>query len=370
MQDLTQLTDIELQAYYKKIRFDVTKFHNLQLAKKIQLNSAYGALGNQYFRFFDVRQAEAVTLSGQYVIHKIHNDLNKYFNKLFKTKDEDFIIALDTDSVYIKLDKIVDSAFENKERTTEKCVAFIEKYCQNYLQKEINNCYSDIAEYTNAFQQKMRMKLESIASKGIWTAKKRYILNVLYNEGVLFNKPEIKITGLQAIQTSVPKFCRTKIKAAIDVIINSSEREVQNYIVAIRKEFKTKSPEDIAIPKTCNNLLKYAGANNTFKSKTPIQVRGSLIYNRMLRDQKLDKKYPMIHEGEKIKYLHLKEPNPAMSYVISIPDKLPKEFDLESHIDYDVQFDKTFKEPLRTILEAIGWSIEKRNDLTDFLVDE
>ncbi len=369
MIDLTKLSDKELVAYKQKISFDASKYKNLQLAKKVQLNAAYGALGNEYFRFFDVRQAEAVTISGQFAIRWIERDLNLYLNKVLKTENVDYVIAADTDSVYLNLSFIVDAGFGDKPQEPQKVVDFLDKFSNQGLQKEIERSYNALADYVNAFSQKMRMKRESIADRGIWTSKKRYIMNVYDAEGVRYTTPKLKIMGIEAIKSSTPQYCRDKIKEAIKLILNKSETDLHSYIQDVEKEFKNLPPEEVSFPRSCNGLMKYFDHQNVAKSGTPIHVRGSLIYNKLVKEKKLTKKYPLIQDGNKIRFLYLKEPNPVQSHVLSIVDGLPEEFSLEKYIDYDIQFDKAFKEPLRSILDAIGWGTEKKRDLSSFFID-
>jgi len=369
MKELSTLSDKELITYKEEVFFNISRYKNLQMAKKVQLNSAYGALGNEYFRFFDVRQAEAVTLSGQLAIRWIENHLNLYLNKLLKTENQDYVIAVDTDSVCLNLNTLVKAATKDKTIDKQKIVDILDKYCKDILQKEINKSYEHMAEYLNSFAQKMKMKRENIADRGIWTAKKRYVMNVLDSEGVRYTDPKLKIMGIEAIKSSTPQYCREKIKAAIKVILNKSETDLQSYIKTIEKEFKGLSAEDIAFPRSCNGMLKYFDKDAVAKSGTPIHVRGSLIYNKLLKEKKLTRKYPLIQDGQKIKFFYLKEPNPVQSHSLSIIDSLPGEFSLEKYIDYDVQFDKAFIEPLRIILDAIGWKTEKVKDLTAFFSD-
>lgn len=367
MKNLKELSDKELLQYKQETVFNISRYKNLQLAKKVQLNSAYGALGNQYFRFFDVRQAEAVTLSGQLVIRWIEKDLNLYFNKILKTENYDYIVASDTDSVYIRLNKVVDKIAEQTPNLTKKnIVDVLDKFCTEKIQKQINVSYQNLANYLNVYGQKMRMKRESIADRAIWTAKKRYIMNVYDAEGVRYSEPKLKIMGLEAIKSSTPFACRKKIKEAIKLILTTDEKNLQGYIKEFREDFPNYSLEDISFPRTVNGIDKYRDRQKVFKSGCPIHVRGAIVYNNILRDKKLSKKYPYINEGEKIKFIALKEPNPFGSHVISFSEHLPDEFDLKKYIDYDKQFEKSFIEPLKMILDAIGWSMEKKSTLESF----
>lgn len=346
---------------------EASRYNNLQLALKVCLNSAYGALGNEYFRLFDVRQASAITTAGQLSIRWIENRLNEYMNKLLKTKGEDYVIASDTDSVYLSLAGIVNSIdqFANKSDRTREIIEFMDKVCDSKIQPVIDRSYSDLHRKTNAYAQKMQMKREALADKGLWTAKKRYILSVYNNEGVEYEKPDIKIMGLEMVKSSTPSSVRKKLTDSIDIIMNGTEKDMLTFIEDFRKEFKTLPPEEIAFPRGVNNIEKFSSPN---ASGIPIHVRGSIVYNHFLKRRKLTNKYPLINEGEKIKFIYLNEPNVLGTNVVSFPAVTVKELDLESIIDYNKQFEKAFLEPLKIILNVIGWKTEKVNSLEDFFV--
>lgn len=346
----------------------IARFNNLQLAKKVSLNSAYGALGNQYFRYFDVRQASGITTAGQLSIRWIEKKINEYLNKLLKTENEDYVIASDTDSIYLSLDELVNKTIveQKPDANTKQIIAFMDKVCEDKIQPFINKAYAELAGYVNAYEQKMIMKREGLADKGIWTAKKRYIMNVYNNEGVEYAKPKVKVMGLEMIKSSTPSFCREKLWEAIDIVLNKNEEELITKIELWKTEFKVSPVAEIAFPRGVNGLKKFSDAKMIFGKGTPIHVRGSLIYNDMIRRMKLDKTYQYIKEGEKIKFIMLKEPNTIQSDVIAFPTLLPKELGIEKYIDYDTQFTKSFLDPLRIVLDSIGWKTEKVSSLEDF----
>ena len=349
-------------------RYDIEKriarYDNLQLAKKVCLNSAYGALGNQYFRFFDIRQASAITTAGQLSIRWIENKLNEYMNKILKTENSDYVIASDTDSIYLSLDTLVNKTIikQKPNATVSNIIKFMDKICETQIQPFIDKSYAELAKYVNAFDQKMIMKREALADKGIWTAKKRYILNVHNNEGVEYAKPKIKVMGLEMIKSSTPAACRDKLRDSINLIFKGNEQMMLEFIETFRKDFKTYSVSEIAFPRGVNGLGKFTKD----PKGTPIHVRGSLIYNSLVEKHKLTKKYELIKEGEKIKFIYLKEPNTIQSNIIAFNNSLPKEFDLDQYIDYNIQFEKSFLEPLKIILDCIGWKTEVRSSLEDF----
>jgi DNA polymerase elongation subunit (family B) len=342
---------------------EIARCHNMQLAKKIQLNSAYGALSNIYFRWFAIHLAESITKSGQLSIRWMEKHMNQYLNKTLNTANVDYVITCDTDSMYIKLDKLVAQTCGDK--TTAEKVAYIDKICGKVFEPYIDTCYDKLAHYVNAYQQKMQMKREAIADKGIYTAKKRYILNVYNLEGVAYDKPKLKIQGIEAVRSSTPSSCRESIKKALSVIMNGNEDDVIKFISDFRDHFNTLSFEEIAFPRSVRGLDKYRSATDIYKSATPMHVKGALIYNHMLELKGIETKYQQIGEGEKIRFCYLTTPLFG-GKVIAAPGDLPKELKIASAIDYDTQFDKAFLEPLRTILDAIGWKTEHRATIEDF----
>ena len=343
----------------------IARYNNLQLAKKVSLNSAYGALGSQYFRFYDLRQALAVTLAGQLSIRWIENKLNEYMNGLLKTTGIDYVIASDTDSIYLKLGPLVDKITQ-KDTKVEKVISIMDKICEDKLQPFIDTSYQELAEYVHAYKQKMEMKREGLSDKGIWTAKKRYILNIYNNEGVQYNEPQIKVMGLEMIKSSTPSAVREKMRQSIGIMMNGSEEDIHKFIEDFKSEFRTLAVEDISFPRGLNGLKTYADSVMMYKKGTPIHVKGAIIYNHFLKQKGLDKKYPFIQEGEKLKFTYLKQPNPFKDSVISFPQRLPKEFNMQMYIDYDTQFEKAFIEPIKVILDCMGWSTEKNNSLESF----
>ena len=360
-QEYENETDV---AKKKELENLIARYNNLQLAKKLSLNSAYGALGSQYFRFFDLRMALAVTMSGQLSIQWIESKLNTYMNDILKTK-KDYVIASDTDSIYLNLGPLVRKVYK-EETDPNKVITFMDRVCEDKIQPYINKSYQELADYIHAYAQKMQMKREALASKGIWTAKKRYILNVYNNEGVQYAEPQMKVKGLEMIKSSTPYAIREKMKEMVKLVMNGTETDVQDFIAKFREDFKKLPVEDISFPRGVNNLAEYRDSTGIYKKGTPIHVKGALIYNHYLKQKNLTNSYPLIQEGEKLKFTYLKEPNPMKDTVISFPTRLPKEFDLQKYIDYNIQFEKAFIEPVSVILNCMGWSSEKNNSLESF----
>ena len=350
----------------KNLEKEIARCNNIQMAKKISLNSAYGAIGNQYFRYYKLANAEAITLSGQVSIRWIENRMNKYLNKILKTENEDYVIASDTDSIYLNLGPLVETVYKGRETTNESIVSFLNKICEMELEKYITSSYETLANYVNAYDQKMFMKRENIADRGIWTAKKRYILNVWDSEGVRYEEPKLKMMGIEAVKSSTPAPCRLLIKNALKLMMNGTEEDVIDFIDESRKQFKKLPPEEIAFPRTASNVQKYKSHSAIYEKGTPIHIRGALLFNHYVKAKKLDNKYSLISNGEKVKFLYLQKPNIIQENVISFIQDFPRELGLEKYVDYDLQFDKSFVEPLKAILDAIGWNVEKTVNLELF----
>ena len=345
----------------KFIENEIAKYKNQQLVRKVQLNSAYGAIGNQYFRYYDVDMAEAITTSGQLSIRWVEKELNRFLGETFDTEDYDYVVAIDTDSVYLRLGNLVDKVCPDKPRG--EVVDFLDKACEEIIQPIIDRSYEKLAEFMNAYQQKMLMGREVIADKGIWTAKKRYILNVLDSEGVRFAEPYIKVMGIETVRSSTPEVVRNELKEAIKLIINTDEDTIIRFIDAARERFYALPPEAVAFPRSVRNLDKYSDPTTIYGPHCPIAVKGSLLFNRQIDEKGLNRKYTKIVSGDKVKFTYLKMPNPLKEKVIAFPSSLPKELGLDEYVDYDLQFVKAFVDPLKTILDSIGWNHEEVSTL-------
>jgi DNA polymerase elongation subunit (family B) len=333
------------------------------MAMKIALNSAYGAMGNQYFRYFDIRMAEGITTSGQLSIRWMANKLNAYLNKALKTEGQDFVVAIDTDSIYLTLEKLVDKVCGDK--STDEKIKYMDRVCEEILQPFIDSGYSELAEYMNAYSQKMVMKREVLADKAIWTAKKRYVINVHNSEGVQYAKPKIKVMGLEMVKSSTPSVIRDKLRDSLNVILRGDQKELHTYVMDFRKEFDKMSAAEIAFPRGVNGVKQYAGSPIYMKG-TPIHVRGALLYNHYIKKLGLDKKYQPIRDGDKIKFVYVRTPNPLQEDVIAFSQHIPSEFGIESYIDYDKMFEKVFLDALQIVIEPLGWKTQEESSLEDF----
>ena len=338
---------------------EISRCNNIQMAKKISLNSAYGAIGNEHFRYYRLANAEAITLSGQLSIRWIENRMNEYLNNLLQTEGKDYVIASDTDSIYLNLGPLVSKFFANKSGDKAAIVTILDKICQEKLEPFIESSYVFFFKQKTAYDQKMQMKRENIADKGIWTAKKRYILNVWDSEGVRYKQPKMKIMGLETARSSTPAYFRDKLYEAFKLIISKTNDDLINFIDEVKRDTRNQEYEYVAFPRGCNGVDKYYHPKEIYQKGTPIHVRGALLYNHLVRKNKVQNKYQMIQEGEKIKFIYLKTPNPAMENVISFFSTIPPEFNLDKYVDYQTQFEKSFLDPLKNVLQCIGWTHEK-----------
>jgi DNA polymerase elongation subunit (family B) len=354
----------ELQAKKKQLRMDISKFDNLQNSKKLCLNSLYGCLGTKYFRFFDVRMAEGITLEGQLSNRWVANNMNNYLNAMLKT-NKDYVIYMDTDSLMISLHDLINKVCPT-DYSNQQIVNFLLKSIVNKIQPEVDNFCVKLCDYGNSYKNALSYKLEKICSNSVFVAKKRYALNVYSNEGVVYSEPKIKVTGLEIVKSSTPSVVRKALKDCVDIILNDNEIKLQGYVSEFKKKFNSLPVEDISFPRGVNGIYKYHDSAMIYKKGTPIHVKGSIMYNKFLSDNKLDSEYELIKDGDKIKFCYLRSPNLIKENVIAFPEKLPKEFDLNRFVDYNMMFDKVFMEPLKSITDKAQWDLEPKNSLEDF----
>jgi len=339
------------------LKREINRLNNTQQAVKILLNSLYGALGNQYFRYYELEMAEGITLSGQLSIRWAETAINQYMNKLLKSED-DYVIAIDTDSLYVDMKPLVDMV------NPADPVKFLDKACQEKFEPVLERAYAELFEHMNAYDNRMVMAREAIADRGVWTAKKRYILNVYNNEGVQYAEPKLKIMGIEAVKSSTPQVVRDKFKQAYKIILNGTEAELQKFVSDFYEEFKSLPAESVSFPRGVSDLTKWKDFSTIYKKGTPIHVRGALMFNKYAKEKKV--MVEEVKDGTKVKFCYLKTPNPMMENVISFPQFLPKEFELDQYIDYETQFEKTFKEPLKLVSDAIHWNLDYTNTLEAF----
>lgn len=364
---------LKVQSLYEKnpsesLESEISTYKNYQQALKICLNSAFGSLGNEHFRFYDIRNAEAITYSGQSVIRWIERDLNLYLNKIAGTSSIDCVVAMDTDSCFLNFRSVIERIYKDQNPTEEEIINFLTQICDTTMQEFIDKSFNRLCEVTNAYENRLHMKREKICSSALWRKKKNYILNVWDNEGVRYAKPKIKMSGIEAVKTSTPSYCRSAIKNAIEIIMNGEQDALIDFVDKIREEFYTLSPEQIAFPKGATDIRKFYSKDTIYIKGTPIHVRGSLLYNHHIKSNSLTNKYSLINNGEKIKYIYLKKPNTINENVIAFIQKFPKELGLDKYVDYELQFEKSFLDPLKSLVDIIGWKTEKTVDLESFFM--
>lgn len=348
---------------YKK---EISRLNNLQMAMKILLNSAYGAMGNSHFRYFDIRIAEGITVSGQLSIRWIANKLNGYVDKITGVS-KDRVVLIDTDSVVLTLNDLVKQIYDGQPMPpAEKVIQVMDRIAEERIQPFIDRSYQELADYVNAYAQKMQMKRENLVDVMVAVSKKRYVMNVHNSEGVQYKEPQLKIMGLQMVKSSTPAVIRTKLRESLKTILTGSEKEIQKYCADFRVEFDKFTPEEIAFPRSINDVGKYRDGVTVYSKGTPIHVRGALLYNHHIDRLGLQTLYPSIREGDKIKFIYLQKPNLFHEDCIAFLDKLPPEFKIHKYVDYDKMFQKTFLDAVQNILDAIGWNTESRATLEDF----
>jgi len=330
-----------------------------QSSAKVTLVSAFGASGNQFFRYYDLRIAEGITYSGQYVIRSIINALEKFFNSLLKeanpnARPYEFTIASDTDSAYIRLGEIVDILVPDG--TPEEKLEFVEMFCRDVIAPELKLISDDLGEYTNAFDRKISFKREVICDKAIWLGSKNYFLNILTDEEGRLSSPSIKTKGLESVKSSTPQICKDALIRCTQLVLTKTNEDLQGYVSAFKQEFFAAPPEIVSAPSGTNNLTKWQDPKTGLAiKKTPFHIKGALIYNQLLIKRGLQTVLPPIISGDKVRVMALREPNVSGSKVISFPKTLPPEFLLHDSLDYTAQYEKKFMKPLMRILSVIHW---------------
>lgn len=350
-----------------KLRNEFLAHKNLQTGFKLINNSGYGSLANKYFRWFSNPLAEGITLSGQLTTQYVIVRINEYLNDLFDTKDFDYVVYADTDSAYIRLDKLVEKLDITDERKiTEALVIFGKKHLTPYIDK----VSQELAKKMNCYEWKTSMKLEKVCSQAFFIRKKKYALYVNYDEGDFFDKPQLKVTGLETVRSSSPKIVRDALKKCFELIFSKDRDSLALFIEEFRKEFRQLPFDKIGKPTGVNNFNEYLISPGIYKKACPIHVRGSYVYNQFLVDNDLTNKYELIVDHDKVKHCYLRMPNPTFSNVISIKGDVPKELDIEKYLDYELQFEKTFLAPIRKVCDAVDWDIRKVYTLNDFFGDD
>lgn len=365
MKNLEEMTDEQLADYFASLKREAAKLHNGQMSIKILMNSLYGATANQFFIYYIAAMAESITTSGQLSVKTSEKSVNAYMNKILGTTGVDYTIYIDTDSNYFSFADLVKKVYGKTNIDKDEGEKFIDKVAKEKIEKVIADGYQHLADTLNAYKNTMVMKREKINNRGLFIAKKRNILSTLNSEGVHYSTPKISVTGVEAVRSSTPAVCRKKMMEVYELVINKTEEDLQQFVSDFRDEFVKLAPSEIGKVSGTNDIDAYM-ENGTYKKGCPIHIRGCIVYNNMIKKMKLEEKYELIRSGDKIKFLYLKEPNIFGENIISFPDTLPREFNLDSYIDYDMQFEKVFLSPIQIVLDTIGWSWEKKTTLESF----
>ena len=360
--EMLRLKDEYERTKDSSLKSRIDALHNLQLALKILGNSAYGAIGNSGFMYYDYRMAEAITLTGQLSDRHLADKMNEKINSILKTKGTDYILFADTDSIALDVQPLVDKFCSGKSR--DDIVKFLDKFGEDICQKVINASVDEVYEKTNAFDKVMASKREAIASKTLLRGKKNYGMYVHNSEGVSYDEPDLKIMGIEVVRSSTPKWCREKLKECIKDIFEKDEMYLRSKFQSLYDEFKKLKPEEVAFPRGVTDIDKWT-EKSTYKKGTPIHVRAAVLYNIHTKDLS---NYDLIANGDKIKFVYLKTPNPIHENIFGFPsaEKFPPELKLEKFVDYDTQFEKTFRDPLQSLTDCAKWSLEERASLDEF----
>lgn len=359
------------QAKALQLKSEMDAYNIMQLGIKTTMNSMYGAVGTEYFRFFDVRLATAITKSGQLALLWARKAVNKFINDVVGTEDADYIIYGDTDSIHVSLDALVEKVAQGRKfKSKESAINLMDDICKKQLTPVIEAAYQYMFEYTNGKRQMMIMKREALIDGAIYVGKKRYAYNVWDSEGVRYTEPKMKVKGLEIVRSSTPNVVRKDLKESVRIMLASDDATaLRKYVEDCKEKFMQLPPDAIAFPRGVSDIEKYATNGGMYYGKgAPAHVKASIIYNRLLKEKGVDKKYRRIDSGEKIKWIYLKVPNPVQEESIAFRSKLPPEFELDKYVDKKVQFEKAFVSPINNILEVIGWTLEEVSTLEAFFV--
>lgn len=267
-------------------------------------------------------------------------------------------------SSYVQMDIFVQKFCKGMD--AHQIVDYLENFVVNILQKEINSKLSKLVLSMGGQKSYMDQKLECIGPACVQISKKRYAFDILYSEGVRYDKPKMKVMGMEIVRSSTPSAIKEQLKKGVKMVLEKDESTLQTYIGEVKNSFMNLPYTEIAFPRGCNGLITYSDASTIYKGGCPKHVRAALLYNHYLKKMGLEAKYPLIGEGDKIRFIALKKPNPFHEDVIGFPVKIPDEFGLDAYINYDEQFQKAFMAPLEAVLGAVKWSAEPKVNLEDF----
>lgn len=371
MKNLQQFTRDQIRAEIKRrLEAEEASSNAMQMAVKTLMNSLYGAMANQHFRYFSTDIAEGITLTGQLAVRIVEDRINKELNKRFETSGIDYVVMIDTDSVVIRLESFVNKILNGRVIDDKhKIVDMIDAFCKREIEPFIASVYKELTENLKFYENSLYMKREKIIDRGIWRAKKNYVIQVFDNEGVRYKEAKLVSVGVEIVKSSTPAIVKSALKKGVNIILNEDEEALQKFVSQFKIDYMKADLYDIAFPRGVKEIDKWSDSETIWKLKTPIHVKGCLVFNHLLKSTGLHLKQAMITDGDKIKFVYLKTPNTVHSNVISFLNNLPEEFNMDSCIDYETQFEKSFISPMSSFSNILGWTLMKENQLNDFFSD-
>lgn len=356
---ITKIDDLE---------FEISSLNSKQMGLKIVINALYGSFASIYNRWSDIRFSRSITLTAQTMNRHVKYAMNNFLSGITGIK-KNYVKGGDTDSLYINLSDIYDHFnFKNIDELDNYIKEVIEPFIEDEMVK--------MCDYLNNYELQMVMKREVIASKGIFTKKKkRYSLLVADNEGVRYAEPHLKIIGLNIIKGTTPKLIQGKLKPILYPIMDNNLDGLIDYVYKTKDEFFKMKPEEIAIPMKVSDFGKYEDSEYQAqyleekgrKLATPMNARATLVYNNYIKNNGLDKEYNYIQENSKIYYILLDKDNPTGSDVIAFPEVLPT--DLVKYVDYEKMFEKVFLDSVKCITDDLDWNIDLRQKDIEILFE-
>lgn len=357
--ELDSFSDQELKDFIERATVEKHKSDKKQHAVKILLNSLYGALGTNHFRLYNVKCAEAITKTGQTITAEAFSLFNDYLDKVTGIP-KDRIGFSDTDSAAVDMTDLVykfhkrDDPFEDKLNT-------ITKLCDKHFAKMLDDRFIQFAGHLNSMKNRIVMKREKIAS-AILVAKKNYVVNVYDNEGVRYATPKLSVTGLESVKASTPKFFRKKLEEGYKLCFDDDEEKIHKFVLSVHEELYNLHIDDLAGNTTVNNITLFQDGLGGYRTGTPGHVRAAIAYNNLVS---ASDQYQKINNGDKVKIIQLKEPNPVKSKSICWIDKFPDDLIDPKYIDREKDYQKFFIKPFTRVLDVLSWHTEYQPNLDD-----
>jgi DNA polymerase elongation subunit (family B) len=372
--DYSSLSIEELNKRLAELQKKSSDYYNQEQGIKLTLNSIYGALGNQWFACFNPDVAESVTLQGQDIWRFAEKIINRYFNDMWHQDTElhekmgvrnvrkitmDLIIYGDTDSNYINLGAVMDSCEFDCEP-----FEFVKKLNDFRLKEYIKKCY-DIYSAKWRTDNYQDFELESLSYSGIFLGKKKYVLDIAWqdpNKDMFPKLSKIKSTGIELAQGGTAPFAREKLTFLLRHIFDRGKsfdiREFVKIMKEIKNEFKVQNPDQVAVGTAVNNIEKFI-INDTTKFEVakgcPMHVRAAGYHNYLLNNSKYKAKYSLIRSSEKIKYYFVKVKNEQENNVFGyLNGSYP--YEIAPPIDYDEQFNRVILDPINRFVESMGYT--------------